>query len=69
MHEGAPSIDSFHLQGFVWMYCKRHAGGQGNKRANCLSSIALILGTITIDKEDIVKTEYECLLVNSTKTK
>lgn len=53
------------LQGLVWVYCPGQAGVPGNKWAELLASSAPAAGTIAMGKISIVKTIYECLLVDN----
>jgi ribonuclease HI len=54
-HEWKAYIEESALLELVWIYCPGHAGVRGNERADLLASKASVVGTLDMDKEDIVK--------------
>lgn len=50
-HEWEPYINSSRYRWLVWMYCRGHAGVQGNYPADRLASKAPVAGMVTIRAE------------------
>ena len=65
-HEWVELIDSSNLGRLLWIYCPGHAGVRGNERADSLASRAPIIGDITMDKKDVLKSLYDHFLRKDT---
>lgn len=56
------------MQGLVRGYYPGHSGVWGNERAELLVSRAPTAETMTMEKGDIMKAIYECVLVDDART-
>jgi ribonuclease HI len=65
-HEWKACIETSALQELVWIYCPGHAGVRGNERADVLASKAPVVGTLDMDRGDILKSIMDRLLEEDT---
>src|SRR5579871_6638699 len=61
-HEWVEFIDSSKLRRLLWIYCPGHAGVRGNERADSLASRAPIMGDITMDKSNVLRSLHDHFL-------
>src|SRR5579871_4982563 len=65
-HEWVELIDSSNLGRLLWIYCPGHVGVRGNERADSLASRAPIIGDITMDKSDVLRSLHDHVLRKDT---
>ena len=65
-HDWKAYIEASALRELVWIYCPGHAGVRGNERADALASAAPVVGTLDMDKGDILRAINDCLLETDT---